>query len=118
MMKTRNCSLEINSSGHNIDIAGNYNFFIRFLIEISDQTIKYVISRNPEKLTGVLSQKNAIHSKFLTIPTFVKNTSSDSLSIKKFRSVISTFPTSKAISWAVKSNDICSMAHQFNFGYS
>ena len=110
MMKTRNCSLEINSSGLDIDIAGNYNFFTRFLIEISDQTIEYVISRNPEKLTGVLSQKNAIHSKFPTIPTFVKNTSSDSLSIK-FRSVVSTFPTSRTISWAMKSNDICSMAH-------
>ena len=110
MMKTRNCSLEINSSGLDIDIAGNYNFFTRFLIEISDQTIKYVISRNPEKLTGVLSQKNAIHSKFLTIPTFVKNTSSDSLPIK-FRSVVGTFPTSRTISSAMKSNDICSMAH-------
>ena len=32
-------------------------FFTRFLIEISDQTIEYVISRYPEKLTGVLSQK-------------------------------------------------------------
>ena len=112
MMKTRNCSLQINSSGLDIDIAGNYN-----LIEISDQTIEYVISKNLEKLTGVLSQKNAIHSKFPTIPTFVKNTSSDSLPIK-FRSVVSTFPTSRTISWAMKSNDICSMAYQFNFGYS
>ena len=50
MMKTRNCSLEINSSGLDIDIAGNYNFFTRFLIGISDQTIEYVISRNPEKI--------------------------------------------------------------------
>ena len=57
-MKTRNCSLEINSSGLDIDIAGNYNFFTRFLIEISDQTIEYVISRNPEKLTGDSSARN------------------------------------------------------------
>ena len=51
MMKTRNCSLEINSCGLDIDIAGIYIFVIRFLVEISDQTINYVISRNLEKLT-------------------------------------------------------------------
>ena len=49
------CSLEINSCGLDIDIAGIYSFVSRFLIEMSDQTIKYVISRNPEKLTCVLA---------------------------------------------------------------
>ena len=99
MMKTRNCSLEINSCGLDIDIAGIYNFVIRLLIEISDQTINYVISRNPEKLTCVLSLKNSIHIKFPTIPTFVKNTSSKILNLLN-SGRISTFPTSRAISWA------------------
>ena len=105
-MKTRNCSVvwRLNSCGLDIDIAGIYNFVIRFLIEMSDQTIKYVISRNPEKLTGVLSLKNFIHRKFPTIPTFVKNTSSKIL-YPLNSGLVSTFPTSKAISWVMKSND-------------
>ena len=106
MMKTRNCSLEINSCGLDIDIAGIYIFVIRFLVEISDQTINYVISRNPEKLTCtcVLSLKNSIHRKFPTILTFVKNISSKIL-YPLNSGLVSTFPTSKAISWAMKSND-------------
>ena len=87
---------------------------------MSDQIIKYVISRNPEKLTCVLSLKNSIHKKFPTIPSFVKNTSSKIL-YPLNSGLVSTFSTSKAISSAMKSNDTCFMAHLkltlHDFGY-
>ena len=44
-MKTQ--SLEINSWGLDIDIGSIYNCVIKFVIGISDQTINYVITRNP-----------------------------------------------------------------------
>ena len=40
-------SLEINSWGLDIDIGGIHNCVIKFIIGISDQTINYVITRNP-----------------------------------------------------------------------
>ena len=40
-------SLEINSWGLDIDIGGIHNCVIKFIIGISEQTINYVITRNP-----------------------------------------------------------------------
>ena len=49
-------SLDMNSCGLHIDIAGSCNCAIRVIIAIRDQTINYAIHRNPKKLYKSLVQ--------------------------------------------------------------